>query len=63
MTEEKKKPEEDEVTEEKLDEVVGGAVTRPQRPGPGPGPKPRPVIKEKPPTEAFESMDREGTIE
>jgi len=61
MTEEKKKPEEDEVSEEQLDEVVGGTVTRPQRPGPRP--EPHPVIKEKSPTEAFESMDREGTIE
>jgi hypothetical protein len=66
MTDEKKKPEEDELSEEKLEEVAGGGggLDMPGDGSTGPGPRPRlPVFKEEPPTKAFESMDREGTIE
>ena len=51
MTEEKKQPEEEEVTDEQLEDAAGGFLER----------FPNVPLKEKPPIN--KSMEREGTIE
>jgi hypothetical protein len=64
MTEEKKKPEEDGVTEEQLEDVAGGFLERfPNVPLKGQESKKKKPVNRVEGESTISSMDREGTIE